>query len=142
MEQAMELLAAGFSVIPVARNKKPLIEWKKYQNQKPTREKVSEWWTKFPKANIGIVTGKISDLIVIDIDPRHGGTDEAFKNIKTVKAKSGGGGWHYYFKYQKGIPTGAQVQPGIDIRSDGGFIIAPPSIHSSGQKYMWEVEPR
>lgn len=141
LEQALKLLDCGFSVIPVARNKKPLIEWKQYQERKPTIKEVTGWWTQFPRANIGIITGKISDLIVVDIDPRHGGTDESFKNIKTVKAKSGGGGWHYYFKYEEGVTTGTQVQPGIDIRSEGGYIIAPPSMHSSGQKYQWEVEP-
>lgn len=132
----------NWSVIPVGRNKKPLIDWKRYQEKLPTVGEITAWWQRFPNANIGIVTGKISSLVVIDIDPRHGGSNEHLKDYKTPVVKTGGGGWHYYFQYNEVLQTCAGIQPGIDIRSDGGYVIAPPSIHESGNKYEWEVEPQ
>ncbi len=141
LDQALYYLEKlGWSVIPVGPDKKPLVEWKLYQSQKATREQLIKWYSK-PNVNIGIITGKISNLVVIDIDPRHDGTDEAFTEIKTVKSATGGGGWHYYFQYQEGIQNSAGVKPGIDIRGDGGYVIAPPSIHNSGKSYDWINNP-
>lgn len=136
-----------WSIIPIApKTKKALIEWKKYQKIRPTLDEIKKWFRSYPDANIAVITGKVSNLIVIDIDPRHGGTDEIFKDTKTVIAKTGGGGWHYYFKYEEGIQNKAGIQPGFDIRGEAGYSILPPSIHESGNKYEWltppdEVEP-
>lgn len=126
----------GWSVIPVGADKKPLVEWKLYQSQKATKEQVIEWFSK-PEVNIGIITGRISNLVVIDIDPRHDGTDEAFKEISTIKSATGGGGWHYYFLFEEGIQNSASIRPGIDIRGEGGYVVAPPSSHNSGKNYEW-----
>lgn len=113
---------------------------------------IKKWWTDYPKANIGIATGKISGIIVLDIDPRNGGT-ESIKDLiskygklpKTVKAETGGGGVHYYFKYPKvGLKTSMGRSgdwAGIDIMSDGGYVVAPPSSHASGGKYNWINAP-
>ena len=118
-----------WNIIPVSKDKKPLITWKAYQELRISEKQLTDWLKQFPEANLGVVTGKISNLIVIDIDPRHKGTDEEFKNINTIKVKSGGGGWHYYFLYQAGIPTKSNLKEGIDIKSHGGFFIIPPSLH-------------
>lgn len=131
----------GWSIIPVGKDKKPLVKWEQYQSEKATREQIIEWFTKYYNANIAVVTGKISNLIIIDIDPRHGANNDDFKNIQTVIAKTGGGGWHYYFQYEEGISTRAKVKDGIDIRSDGGYAVLPPSLHDSGKNYEWEVAP-
>lgn len=142
LDQALELLEnRGWSVIPVGENKHPLIPWKQYQEVAPTVEQVREWFTKYPTANVGIITGKISGLTVVDIDPRHGGTDDEFKDLDTVKVKTGGGGFHVYFLYEAGIKNGANLKPGIDIRSEGGYVIAPPSLHESGNRYEWMIAP-
>ena len=133
LDQALYYLEKlGWSVIPVGADKKPLVEWKLYQSQKATREQLTEWFSK-PEVNIGIITGKISNLVVIDIDPRHNGTDEDFREITTVKSATGGGGWHYYFLFEEGVQNSAAVKPGIDIRGEGGYVVAPPSSHSSGK---------
>lgn len=143
LEQALSYLEhQGWSVIPVGVDKKPLIEWKLYQQEKPTREEVTQWFTTYPTANIGIVTGKISNLAVIDIDTRHNGDNKAFNRVTTVTAKTGGGGWHYYFLYEEGIQNQVGVHQGTDIRAEGGFIIAPPSIHQSGKSYEWTMSPQ
>jgi len=140
LEQALSLLKLGLSIIPLGLDKRPLIEWKQYQSEKATEEKLMEWFSK-PEVNIGVVTGKISNLVVVDIDPRHGGTEEAFKDILTVKSATGGGGWHYYFQYIDGIQNSANIKPGIDIRGEGGYVVVPPSSHSSGKDYEWISPP-
>ncbi len=62
-EAALEYLNQGFSVIPVKRDKKPyLMTWLEYQEKLPTENSVKKWWSTWPDANIGIVTGKISNI--------------------------------------------------------------------------------
>lgn len=110
-------------------------------------EKIREWWTKFPNANVGIVTGKKSNLVVMDVDPRNGG-DDSFKEIEktlgpmpeTVEVLTGGDGRHLLFDYPSNVTIRSKNgwKPGIDIKADGGFIVAPPSIHISGKSYFFE----
>ena len=138
-EQAMIYLGMSFSVIPVAANKIPLTSWEPYQKRKPTEEKVREWFITNP--NIAIITGEISNLTVVDIDPRNGGTNDFLKDIKTPYSKTGGGGYHYYFKYLKGSSSRTGIRPGVDIKSSGGYVLAPPSIHKSSNRYKWIVDP-
>ena len=99
-------------------------------------------------ANVGILTGKESGLVVLDVDPRHGG-EESLQGLsleygalpKTLTVKTGGNGWHYYFRHPGGrIPNKAGFRDGLDIRGDGGYIVAPPSTHSSLQPYLWMEE--
>ena len=112
-----------WNVIPIGKDKRPLIEWKKFQKERVTLDQIKEWFTKYPTANIGIVTGKISNLLVVDIDPRHDGSDEEFKDVETVKCKTGGGGWHYYFQYIEGVQNGAGIKPGIDLRVRAAMLL-------------------
>lgn len=140
--QALSLREMGWSIIPIDSNKKPFIKWEEYQNRIATIEEVEGWFEQWPSANIGIVTGSVSKLIVVDIDPRHGGTNDLFKEYKTPCSRTGGGGWHYYFTSDSMITNRAGVLPGIDIRGEGGYIIAPPSLHSSGGSYQWLISPK
>lgn len=139
LTEALEYKKKGWSVIPVAKNKKPLIEWSQFQNRLATEKEITQWWKKYPNANIGIVTGKISNLSVIDIDIQHGGTTP--KGLpQTLTAKTQSGGWHYYFKYCEGLRNSAgAIAQGVDIRSDGGFVVAPPSVGEKGN-YEWVLE--
>lgn len=138
LEEALNYSKKGFSVIPVGENKKPLIKWKKYQNEKASEEQIQKWFEKFPKSNIGIVTGSISGIVVVDV--------EAGGDIKdlppTVNARTGGGGWHYYYKHPGlEVKNSTRIRDLTDIRGDGGYIIAPPSLHKSGNNYEWSVSP-
>lgn len=109
---------------------------------------ITDWFTKYPNANIGIVTGKTSNILVLDIDPRNGG-DKSFNEIKpllgdsinTLTVLTGGGGRHLYFQYPEGllVKSRSGVEKGIDIKSDGGYVVAPPSNHSSGGVYSFEI---
>jgi putative DNA primase/helicase len=66
---ALSYQRQGFSVIPIQpREKKPLVHWEPYQKQRTTEEEIKVWWSKWPDANVGIVTGAISGLVVIDLD--------------------------------------------------------------------------
>lgn len=138
-KHALHYLKKGFSVIPIGDNKKPLIEWKKYQEEKPLVEEIEKWWEENPTANIGLVTGKISNISVVDIDNKSGGL-ETLKTLGlpiTWTVKTGGGGWHYYYKYSPNAPQGTGFYNGVDVRNDGGYVVAPPSGHNSGNKYEW-----
>lgn len=124
------LMVDGLSVIPVGKNKVPLIKWEEYTKRKPTEEAVTEWFTKWPSAWVGIVTGKVSGITVVDIDVKHEAVTDykQFGASYVVKTKSGG--WHLYFKYtDKVITCSDQYEqfPYTDIRNDGGYVVAPPS---------------
>lgn len=111
---------------------------------------VRHWFTTAPFANVGLATGK---TIVLDVDPRHGG-DASLEALEaqhgplpeTTRAITGGGGQHIFFK----APEGARIKnsvgdngglaPGLDIKSTGGYVVAPPSLHESGRHYAWSVD--
>lgn len=139
---AIRYAEKGFSVIPVGDKKKPLVKWAQYQKEKAPVTQIEEWWEKWPDANIGIVTGKISNLIVVDIDLYK--REEALAEIQEHVpdnalfpiAKSPRGGQHWYFEYQEGLKNLADVLPDVDIRTDGGFITVPPSSNGKGN-YAW-----
>lgn len=133
----------SFSVIPCRPDKKPFIKWELYQKQKVNPEEIREWPQKYGNFMIGVVTGEISNLLVIDCDTREG-----FESVQELlpdsliipTARTPRGGWHLYFIYPKdcGLTVGTGVMPGVDFRGRGGYIIAPPSINSTGNGYVWE----
>lgn len=98
----------------------------------------------FPEgANIGIATG--DGFFVLDIDPRHHG-DETLAQLErehgplpvTPEVVTGGGGRHLYFR--GALPSSAgRIGPGVDVRGEGGYVVAPPSLHASGRRYEWDL---
>lgn len=129
-EFALDAIKKKTSIIPVGRDKKPLVLWKTFQERYATEKEIEKWWQEWPDANVAIVTGKISSLTVIDVEK--GGDISIFPPTLTIR--SGGGGWHLYYQYHP-IPSVTRILPLTDIKSDGGSITAPPSIHASGGKY-------
>lgn len=129
-----------FSIIPVRQDKKSLIKWQPYQAEKPSLEQIQEWWTgKFAGANIGIVTGAISNLTVVDIDSPAGlQAIEAITpdGMLTPTATTPSGGQHRYFQFYEGLGNAVKFITDCDIRSEGGYIIAPPSQNGRGN-YAW-----
>jgi KaiC/GvpD/RAD55 family RecA-like ATPase len=153
---ALQYQKMGLSVIPlkspsmvspnlplkqfIRQCKIPLISWKKYQTQRPTEQEVSDWFDRWPDANIGIVTGKVSGIVVFDLDSDHAvqyAEDEGgFPDTPKVKT---GKGYHCYMKYPGFVVRNdVRKELDIDIRADGGYVVAPPSIHGSGNHYEWE----
>ena len=137
----------GFSVIPlIPGEKKPLIDWKEYQTRKPTRTEMMSWWGKNPKANIGIVCGKVSNLFVVDFDKYADDYNEEKARevipdpIKTPTVKTARNGLHYYFDNpEKDYSIKARLLPGIDYRGNGGFVVAPPSVNGNGNTWEWTL---
>ena len=145
LKSALYYQRMGFSVIPIIpREKKAAIEWKEFQTRIATDEEITEWALQWPNANIGIVTGKISNLFVVDLDKYKPEYDPAielehFDTLSTPTVLSPKGGNHLYFCYQDGLTIASGVFPAVDIRGEGGYIIAPPSVNGTGKPYEWIV---
>ncbi len=137
-----ELVDLGFSLFPVhPRDKLPAISWKAFQSERPSPAMVAEWAN--GGYNCGIVTGAISNLVVLDCDSLEA-VEEAHRlggNGDTVTVKTAKGA-HFYFCHPGAlVPNRTGLLPGMDLRGDGGFIVAPGSIHPSGGIYEWINHP-
>ena len=106
---------------------------------------IRKWWTDWPDANIAIVTGKVSDVVVIDIDNKHNGSENLaalaleIGGIPPTLAAATGNGQHLYFRYP-GVDvkcSTSDLADGIDVRGNGGYVVAPPSLHANGKVYAW-----
>jgi len=110
-------------------------------------QQITKWWHTWPNANIGVATGSVSGIFVIDIDGEDGEDtfslleDELGSLPETWISLTGGGGRHIVFKHPGNVQIKNRVNlaPAVDIRGDGGYIVVPPSNHSSGKDYAWEI---
>lgn len=159
LDEALQLRGRGLSVIPVHSpgmplppgaseadaGKRPLVAWARYQTASPEFAEVREWWRRWPSANLGIVTGPVSGLVVVDIDPAGFDVLKEWEPVlpKTWRARTGRGGAHLFFKFPVGesIPSVNGLLPGIDVKAEGGFVVASPSRHANRQTYEWEISP-
>jgi hypothetical protein len=121
----------GFSIIPIGEDKKPLIEWKRYQTEKATLEQLHQWQDHFHPSAWAAVTGAISGIFVLDFDGKQGRSTMLQWKLEP-HVRTAGGGFHVYFKYPgRHVPnaqdlrnevTGEQWK-GVDVRGDGGYAI-------------------
>jgi hypothetical protein len=141
----------GFAVFPCAPQGKAPLTAHGVKDATKDLEVIRALWSAHPGANVSIATGAISGIIVLDIDPRHGGDDtlaalqaQNGKLPETPTVLTGGGGLHFYFRHPGGVvPNSAgKIGQGIDVRCDGGYVVAPRSVHESGNRYLWEVSSR
>jgi hypothetical protein len=148
-------LELGFSFFPVEWGQKapPLVKWEEFQSRKPSREEVEAWLSKYTLFNVAVVCGRVSNLFVVDFD-----SEEAFESwlkglpkelkeyimaacwfVKTQK------GYHVYIRPEDPelIPrTKIRCREGVDIKGEGGYVIAPPSKHPSGASYKGWYSPK
>lgn len=126
--------------------KTPLVRWRGYQNALPREDDVRGWWQHWPDANIGMATGSLSGILVLDADGtearkaclQNGGLDET-PMVWTGKI----GGAHFHLAYPGGdIRNFAGKLPGTDLRGQGGYVLMPPSLHASGNTYRWNDSTR
>jgi hypothetical protein len=96
---------------------------------------IGGWWKHWPDANVGILTGAESGLVVLDVDPRNGGSETLDALIVehgplplTPMVETGGGGLHFYFAHPGGRVRGRELGPGLELKADGQFVVAPPSL--------------
>ena len=137
-EAAALYVSLGFKVFPLAAGSKlPAIKGGHgFKDATDDADQMEQWARRFPNANIGIATGASSGLVVIDIDPRNGGTASmcklggkgmTFPPCPTVR--TGNGGRHLYFAFPVGLASSLnKLGPGIDVKATGGYVVAPPSI--------------
>ena len=142
LESALAYTRIGWRVIPLLpRSKKPYVVWKQFQATAPTEEQVREWWTRWPDANIGLLTGAGTNLVVLDTDS--GEAEEALLSAygplpPTPTSKTAKGRHRLFAQTQPPIGNSVGLLPEVDVRGQGGYIVAPPSIHPSGHEYKWE----
>jgi DNA polymerase I-like protein with 3'-5' exonuclease and polymerase domains len=159
LEQALSYAARGWAVFPVHTIKNGRCTCLSEDCRTPGKhpipaiglnaathdpEKIRAWWTKTPTANIGIATGEISGIVVLDVDPRHNG-EESMKEmvsewgddwLNTYTVQTGSGGYHHYYQHPgERVPNIPAFRSGLDIKADGGYVVAPPSLHASGSHY-------
>jgi hypothetical protein len=147
---AQDYAACGWSVVPIQpRGKRPLVAWLALQQHIADTQEIAGWFRRWPDANVGIVTGHISGIVVVDVDPRHGG-QQSLADLerehgplpRTAEVATGGGGRHLYFVHRGALlHNRVGLRPGIDLRAEGGCVVAPPSVHPSGRRYAWVVAP-
>jgi hypothetical protein len=146
MIEAASLYAdLGLAVIPLDGKIPMFKNWPEVATK--DHSVIRQWWHQHPHANIGVATGKKSDVFVVDIDPRHGGAETWEQQLMahhgipdTWQDMTGGGGTHYFFRYPNfSVKSCAGILPGVDIRGDGGQVVVPPSIHPDTHRcYEWD----
>lgn len=160
-DEALALLRLGFCLVPMHRptgdgcscnkgracrsvGKHPRIKsWTEHASGDEAQ--VRGWWRRWPDANIGVVTGARSGIVVLDLDGPEG--IEAAKRMaaphgglpRTLAVRTGGGGFHCLFRWDDARPLGNRVAlvPKVDFRGEGGCVIAALSLHRSGRRYAW-----
>lgn len=151
LEAARDYAARGWRVIPiVAGQKRPtLSNWQNVATVDP--DKIANWWGHGDRYGVGIVTGEESGIFVLDVDVADGKPgmetlellidehDSDWPN-RTPMAITGSGGVHWFFRWPDGghVATNAsRLGPGLDIRGNGGQVVAAPTIHPNGTPYRW-----
>ena len=142
MDAALKYAAANIAVFPIIpRDKKPLTA-NGFKDATTDPEKIAEWWSVHPDANVGIATGEMSGgLVAIDMDiDKEKGKDGYRSFLKWCDENflilpdswlsiTGRGGYHLLYKSLFPVPSKIGWLEDVDIRANGGYIVAPPSIH-------------
>jgi len=144
---AHEYADRGWAVFPLAAGTKlPHAGSRGFLDATLDHERIDSWWNERPNANIGIATGLSSGLWVLDVDPKNGG-DVTFATLVAEHGFPTGlgyvltpsGGRHYYFRRPEGLswPSSKErLGPGLDVRADGGYVVAPPSVIANEGQYV------
>lgn len=151
VDSAMGLYDIGLSVFPLReRGKKPIVDtWTKYQKERAPIDVLVQWWREYPNANIAVACGPVSGVLVLDVDG-----DIGREALEALEGKHGklpstwrsltGKGEHYWFRYPAGRRIGNSAHKlgaGLDTRGQGGYVVAPGSVHENGNEYRWAVPP-
>lgn len=150
MQAALEYANQGLAVFPLfPRDKFPIYKGG-FRNATTDPVQIGKWWRKNPDANIGIATGQMSGgVFAIDLDVDEDKGINGYETVTdwqrdngelpdTAGTITGRGGYHWLYRANGPIKCRTGLLPGIDIRGDGGYIVAPPSVHPNGTAYDWE----
>lgn len=140
---ALKYLSMGISVIPLRpMDKTPLVPWTEFQTRLASESEVRAWFASHPSANVGIVTGKISNLAIVDLDGPEGIAYGLSLGVASpVTVRTGNGQQLYYRHPGAAVANAVKKYPGVDVRGDGGYVVAPPSVHPNGKIYAWSLLP-
>jgi len=149
---ALHYRQQGLSCIPAnsVRKKGPPFAWKEYQERRPTESELREWWQRWPDYGIAIITGAISGVVVLDLDRHKSDGVEVARSVYGWEPEgpvvlTGGGGIHAYYRHPgfkvKNLTGRDAIAPGVELKGDGGFVYAPPSLHPAGKRYEWQDPP-
>lgn len=152
-DAAIEYAKKGFAVFPLKyRDKVPLTR-NGCKDATTDAAQIKAWWQKYPNVNIGLATGSVSqNVFVIDLDIDEDRGIDGYHSLEdwqrehgdfpeTWTAITGRGGYHLYYRGNGKIKNRAGIIDGVDIRGNGGYVVAPPSIHKNGRRYEWEYSP-
>ncbi|MBF0561100.1 MAG: bifunctional DNA primase/polymerase [Alphaproteobacteria bacterium] len=136
------LLGWGFSPFPLRpHDKRPLGSWERYQHERATPEQI-ETWGRDSRLNAAIATGAVSGVIVLDTDSADAEADVVRRGVPATPTAKTAKGKHRYFAHPGGtVRNFAHKLPGLDLRGDGGYVVAAGSIHPTGVVYEWEQSP-
>lgn len=153
IKYALGYVKLGCFVFPCKLNKSPMTPHG-YQDASNDRETVKAWWTERPDASIGIACGA-TGWLVLDVDPDKGGFESYAElrdreiitpgDLLTFTTRTGSGGMHIVWLQPEGVEIGnsaGKLGQGLDVRGYGGYIIAPPSPHPSGNAYQIELNAK
>ena len=149
LEAALRYGARGWRVLPLKpRDKTPMLkDWVTLASADAAQ--IKRWWAAQPKANVGIATGSGSGVVVLDVDVAEGhGGEASLKALEdkhgpmppTLTAVTGSGGYHLFFRYPAELDvrnSAGKLGAGLDVRGNGGYVVAAPSIHPNGEAYHW-----
>ena len=142
LERALAYIEQGWAVFPLVPNTKRPLTRNGFKDASNSADVVRKWWEATPDANIGIATGQMSGVVVVDVDVKNGAKGrESLSSLKgleqTLTATTPSGGWHlYYLCPEGGIRCRNGMLPGIDFKADGGYVVAPGST-IDGREYEW-----
>lgn len=142
LNAALHYERLGWSVIPLKpKEKTPFFPWAEFQKRKATPNEIKSWFIKTPTANIGIVTGSVSRLVVVDLDGLKGVQYGIDHKLTSPLTQITGHGRQLFYKYPtEGISNSAgKIAEGVDIRGEGGYVVAPPSVHPNGKVYQFLI---
>lgn len=144
IEEALEYIDNGWSILPVKpEEKRPFMtNWLQYTKTRATKEMASSWFRNLSGAGVGAVTGRISNIVVLDVEsycPTP--IEELLRRYPTqLISKTGSGGYHLFYQFPTNVAKVAnrvKIFEGADLRADGGFIVLPPTVHPNGNRYEW-----
>ena len=142
LRAARVYLERGWTPLPLApRSKQALISWRRLQRERPGAASIEQWWSWWPEANVGVITGAASRLAVVDLDGPEAHALARELGLPDAPAVQTGKGLHIYCAIETATRSAVGLHPGIDLRADGGYVVAPPSIHPSGRPYQWVTPP-
>lgn len=143
----------GMAVFPVvARDKRPATK-NGLRDWTDSPADVKKLWEMDPGYSIGIVCGEPSNgllVLDIDVDPERGedglATLREWERVHgelpvTAVAVTGSGGLHYFYRTDRRLRPSVNPTLGIDIRAEGSYVVAPPSVHPNGKRYEWQDPP-